>query len=324
MASSSLRRLAIPLLAAATTATACNAGSEGPAALPLGAPAEVSASASASPGEGATAAPASSAAPTATTSVSPSARTTLAIYYLHDSGRGIRLQREWRSVPRTTTPIRAAVDAMLHLAPLDPDYTSLWPKATTIRGISVGGDTATVDLSADAARGSAGSEAEDVSLQQLVHTVTAAASGITRVRLRIDGRERDTLWGHADARGAMRRGSSTTYLATVSLETPQEGSRVGRSLRFGGSANTFEANVVWRITKRCAGGAACPGTPVVLRRGFATATSGSGTRGTWTVTTTLPDAAFTDGGWIEIRAFESSPQDGSETFPDTKVVRAVR
>ena len=46
--------------------------------------------------------------------------------------------------------VRAAVDAMLHLAPTDTDYYSAWPKATTVKGVSTSGKVATIDLSANA------------------------------------------------------------------------------------------------------------------------------------------------------------------------------
>jgi hypothetical protein len=277
------------------------------------------------PGASPTTSTSPSAGPTATAprSASPSPAGTMrtTVYYLHDVERGPRLQKEVRTVPRSTGTIRAAVDAMLHLAPLDPDYTSLWPRGTTIRGVSVAGDTATVDLGREAATARTGSEYEAMSLQQLVWTVTAVTPTVTKVRLLVEGRQDESLWGHASYRGSMTRRDHNDVLAPVSVETPANGATVTRTLTFGGTANTFEANVVYRVTRTCAPGTSCSPGQLGYASSHTTASSGTGTRGTWSVTLALPPHA--SGNWVEIRAFESSAQDGSEQFADTKVVKVA-
>ena len=289
--------------------TACNAGSTGdnaainPGATPSG--------------------PAATAPAPAATTTTPTPTMTLAVYYLVETRNGPMLQREFRAVPRNVAKVRAAVDAMLHLKPRDRDYTSVWPKATTIRGISMKDDVATVDLSAEAGTASAGSAVEGVSFQQLIYTVTAAAPAVEKVRLLIDGKERETLWGHVDIRGAHARGNHTTYWAPVSVEKPLEGTTVRRTLTFGGTSNTFEANVVWEIRTGCAPGTTCVEKPKTYKKSHTTATAGTGTRGSWSVTVKLPAEVFETSGWIEIRAMEYSAKDGSEIYNDTKVVRAV-
>ena len=112
----------------------------------------------------------------------------VAVYYLRYDN-GVDLVREFRALPKSTAVVRTAVDAMLHLKPLDPDYSSLWPAATQIRGITLAGDLATVDLSADAGKGVAGADGEGRSLDQLVYTVTAAAPAVKRVQLLIEGKK---------------------------------------------------------------------------------------------------------------------------------------
>lgn len=278
-------------------------------------------------------APATSAEPTGTASEEPSPATSptsasptpvgtmqTTVYYLHDLERGPRLQKEVRTVPRSTATLRAAIDAMLHLAPLDPDYKSLWPKTTKIRGVSISGDTATIDLSKEAEDGNAGSEFEAMSLQQLVWTATAVSPAIKRVKLLVEGRQGESLWGHSSYQGTMVRDDHNGVLAPISIESPRQGvTTSGRKITFRGSSNTFEANLLYRITRAPAPGTtASPGQPVYAQ-GHTTATAGTGTRGTWTVTLTLPAAA--SGNWVEIRAYEASAMDGSEQFADTKVVR---
>lgn len=64
-------------------------------------------------------------------------------------GRGdSRLYRELRNLPAMSSLARSGVEALLTLAPLDPDYTSLWDGS--IRDVQLSGDELTVNLSADA------------------------------------------------------------------------------------------------------------------------------------------------------------------------------
>jgi len=311
----------ITLLGVALAATGCGSGApDSPGALtPSSASSTASSTASPEPSTGAepggTPTPAASAAP---------GTDTAAIYYLVDTRVGPRLQREFRQVPRSSTPVHAAVDGMLHLAPLDRDYSSLWPKSTRILGIDIEGELATVDLSADAAKGNAGAAFEETSLQQLVHTVTAASPRIKRVQLHIDGRPRESLWGHASADKPMSRGSHIDVLAPISISTPNEGSTVGATFTVSGTATVFEANVLWRVTRGCPADVTCVGEKPVYRSGFVTASAGAPARGTWSFEVTVPDEVFETAGFVEITAFESSAEDGREIYADTKVVSVSR
>jgi hypothetical protein len=236
------------------------------------------------------------------------------VYYLGDTKVGPRLYREFRTVPRSAGVVRAAVDSMLHLAPLDPDYKSVWPKSTTVLGVSVSGTVATVDLSAAARSASAGSEAERVSLQQLVHTVTAAAPSVKSVQLKVGGKVVDTLWGHVSTKTPIARSESTSTLGPVWVIEPGSGVKVPRTLVVTGVATVFEATVSWSVTKPCAAGTACP----AVKSGFVNASIGAPGRGTWKVTTTLPASVTGD---VVFTAWESSAEDGSVTFPDSKRYR---
>ena len=262
--------------------------------------------------------------PTANASAAPGTMTA-AVYYLVDTKRGVRLQREFRQIPRTTTPVRSALEAMLHEPPLDRDYTSLWPRATQIRGIALDGATATVDLTRHALDGKGGAEATAMSLQQLVHTMTAADKAIADVRILVEGKEVDDFWGHESLAGRrMRRGPQTDVLAAINIDTPNETSTVGATFTISGTATVFEANVLWKVTRGCPADVTCVGEKPVYRSGFVTASNGAPARGTWSVEVTMPEEVFETAGYVEIVAFEESMEDGSELFSDTKVVRVVR
>jgi hypothetical protein len=262
-----------------------------------------------------TAGPRSAAAKPAPASSSPSSPAaskqtmTVAVYYLTDDPqRGPVLTREFRRVPKSAGVVRAAVDAMLHLEPLDPDYSSPWPEAAQVRGVSVKGDTVTVDLTA-AATLRVGSTFESAAMQQLVWTVTAAAPKVSKVRVLIEGRTPPS--GQQDWSAPQRRQPSYEVLAAVQITQPEHGSKIARSLTISGEATVFEATVSWSVidveTKR------------VYAKGFDTASTGAPGRGTWKATTTLPAAAA--GRHVQIRAWESSAKDGSVTNLDTKNVQ---
>lgn len=69
------------------------------------------------------------------------------LYYV--SRQDGRLYRELRDLPATTDLVSGALDAVLSLAPRDPDYESAWGPGS-LNGAEMSGDTLTVDLSAEA------------------------------------------------------------------------------------------------------------------------------------------------------------------------------
>ncbi|MDQ1713203.1 MAG: hypothetical protein QOE45_2653 [Frankiaceae bacterium] len=244
-------------------------------------------------------------------SATPAGTMRAAVYYLGGPASRPVLYREFRTVPRSTAVIRSAVEAMLHLTPLDSDYRSLWPRATTVRGVSVSGATATVDLSASARAVTAGTATERASLQQLVHTVSAAAPSITSVRLRFDGATKPTLWGHVSTTGAIARGPQADVLAAVWVIDPAPGASVGHAFTAKGSASVFEATVSWSVTRT-------DGSPI--KNGFVNASVGGPGRGDYTVAVTLPASAH---GTVVFTAWESSAKDGSVQSPDSKTYRVA-
>ena len=216
-----------------------------------------------------------------------------------------RLFREFVQRPVTEDDVRDAVTAMLTLEPADPDYDSLWPDGTTVREVTRDGTTAVVDLSAEAGNGSAGAGYESLSLQQLVHTVTAADPSLRSVRLLIEGRAIESLWGHTDTARLLTRAPAIDTLGPVWLDVAEGGTISGP---FGGTASVFEATVSWELRQEGR----------VVQEGFSTATEGAPGRGEWKGS--LDNAADVPPGDYELWAYESSAEDGSITWLDTKRV----
>jgi hypothetical protein len=229
----------------------------------------------------------------------------VAIYYLRDTGRtGPRLYREFHALPTSDEPVRDAVEAMLAQPPKDPDYASLWADGVEVLDVAVEGATATVDLSQEARSNGGGSAFEQATLQQLVHTVTAADNSVTSVRLLVEGSPVETLWGAADVSQPLTRGPAAEVLGPVWVLTPEQGGSVPRGGEVGGEASVFEATVSWEWVQG----------DTVVAEGFSTAEEGAPGRGAWSTRADVPPGDYV------FRAFESSAEDGSVTFLDTKDV----
>ena len=275
--------LLLPLLAS------CGGSSNAPAAVRTSAAPLVPSS---------PAGPSASSSPTA---APPTGSTARAVYYLHDTGKGLRLYREFHRRPATTAVVRDAVTAMLTEPATDRDYTSLWPRDATVRGARIDGTTAYVDFSAAVRRSSSGAEGEAASLQQLVHTVTAAAPTVKQVQLLVEGKTVESLWGHVDTRTPITRQMAAEILGPVWILTPADG-RLPRGGTFGGEASVFEATVSWELVQ---GGK-------VVKEGFTNASQGAPGRGPWSAKADVPPGDYV------LRAFESSAEDGRPTFVDDK------
>ncbi len=243
---------------------------------------------------------------TSSPSPSPSSAQTeaRAVYYLGDDGGDPRLYREFHRRTAQSTPteqVKDAVQAMLTSPAQDSDYTSLWSRQTIVRSVRIADATAYVDLSSQARTANAGGAAENASVQQLVHTVTAAANDVRTVQVLIEGKQASDLWGHVDISKPVSRQPSAEILAPVWITTPDDGS-LATGGSFGGEATVFEATVSWELLQ---GGN-------VVKRGFTTASLGAPGRGSWTATADVPAGSYV------LRAFESSAKDGSPRWVDDK------
>ncbi len=291
------------LLALALSLSAC--GEDQPtASAPLPA-----ASLAVSPEDSPAAAPAtdrppSTATPTPTASVQDRA---VALYWLGATAdpRGPRLYREFVRLPAMGDPVRQAVAAMLDRDPGDPDHDSLWADGTEVRDVRRSGSTAVIDLSREALTNGGGSAFEAATVQQLVHTATAADPSLAAVELRVEGKRVETRWGAVGTAEPLRRAPAAEVLGPVWIDAV-EGQDIGD--RVGGSATVFEATVSWDLQRNGR----------TAQEGFSTATEGAPGRGTWTA-----ELDVAPGDYL-LRAWESSAKDGSVTWLETRNIRVSR
>lgn len=242
------------------------------------------------------AATATTVAPTAT--ATGSAETlTLAVYFIRDE----KVALAHRTVPHTQQVAAAAMQALL--AGPTPDeqaagMSSSVPAGTRYLGVAIGDDkVATVNLSGEYESGG-GSFSMAARLAQVVYTLTQFPT-IEKVTFSLDGQPVEVFGGegivmdHPVGRAAYEEWTPAIFVDTVAI-----GDHVSSPLRLAGTANVFEA--VFFAEVRAADGS-------VAAKEMVTATSGTGTRGTYDVTLTfdLPPGPAT------VVVYADSPKDGS-------------
>jgi hypothetical protein len=212
----------------------------------------------------------------------------LAVYYLR-SFKGRRyLAPEWHPVPYTRAVAAAAAGELLGGQPLCPGSRRPFPAGARLRGVTVDGDTATVDLSGSALRVPAG-RAERWRLQALVYTLTQFPT-VRRVLVRVKGQ--------AVARPLAR--DPALPLAPIALAEPTPGTQVtGHRLVVKGEASVHEGTVGLRLRDDHG---------QTMAQAYATAAQGAPRRGSFSGALTFTPPA-TSHSWT-LEAFEVSPKSG--------------
>jgi hypothetical protein len=179
-------------------------------------------------------------------------RDVVPVYYVTDTTHGDRLTREFRDVPTPDGPLVAAVTAMLAGDPVDPDYRSLWLPDTQVRSVEVLDDVIEVDFTGETDYTGIRDEIATLAVQQLVYTVTAAASdadlnGALPVQILVDGEPPAAMWGQLDLSAPIARAPQQNVRQLVQIDDPQDGAVLGRTVTIGGVALAFEAQVNWQV-----------------------------------------------------------------------------
>lgn len=230
-------------------------------------------------------------------------RAAVPVYYVADTPAGPRLQREFHSVV-TSDPASAAVREML-AAPTgtDPDYRSHWPRGTTLREpVHRDGGAIVVDL---AGIGSAqvGGELAELTVQQLVYTVQGAMGSTDPVRIVVDGATESDLWGAVNTSVPVPRGDPYALRSLVQIDSPADGTQVGRQVEVRGEAAVFEATVLWEVLR----------DGELVQKGF-TSTAEGQRFAPFAFTVTLEPGDYT----VRIREADPSDGEGRPALADDK------
>ncbi|HEX6724919.1 MAG TPA: Gmad2 immunoglobulin-like domain-containing protein [Gaiella sp.] len=233
---------------------------------------------------------------TTTVTETETAMSSVAIYLLRDG----KVSPVRRTIDSTPAVARAALTELLDGPTADEHaegLSSAIPDGTTLRDISLADGVATVDLDGTFDDGG-GSASMLGRVAQVVATLTRFPT-IERVAFRIDGKPVDAIGGEGVVVDPpVGRRAIEEQTPQILIESPLPGDRVRSPIRLRGTADVFEATV--SIDVRDANGK-------LLKRTFTTATSGTGTRGTFDTELALPDRT----GAVTVVAYEASAKDGS-------------
>jgi len=221
----------------------------------------------------------------------------VAVYLLSDG----RVAPVHRKVAASSGVARAALESLLE-GPTTQDaadgLTSAVPSGTRLNGISVHGSVATVDLNGTFGSGGT-SQSESARLAQVTYTVTQFP-GISGVEFRMDGRTVTTFGSNGlTVDDPATRTSFEALTPAILVETPTAGDSVISPLHVSGSADVFEATFQLEVVDSSGQSLAA----VTVH-----ASSGTGTRGTFTATVPYGITAPEDGALV---AYDLSPKDGS-------------
>ncbi|HET7026775.1 MAG TPA: Gmad2 immunoglobulin-like domain-containing protein [Candidatus Limnocylindrales bacterium] len=205
-----------------------------------------------------------------------------------------------RSVPATKGVARAAINALL-AGPSSSDGASVGtavPSGVSLLGISISGETASVDLSSAFASG--GSTASQVSrVAQVVYTLTQFGN-VTSVKLQVAG----TALPVPDDRGTIRtdavsRADYREQLPEIFVDRPAWHASIGNPARITGVTRVFEATFRVRLVDAA-------GNTLADRQVMASC--GSGCWGAFDVTLGY---AVRAPQWGTLRMYNPSARDGS-------------
>ncbi|HXZ79988.1 MAG TPA: GerMN domain-containing protein [Terriglobales bacterium] len=136
--------------------------------------------------------------------------------YVPDDARGI-LHRRDAATPLSAEADQRAAQVLRALFAAWQDKSSTHPLASGADVNSVylvNGNTAVIDLNAEFAdRHQSGILVEELTLAAMARTLAENIPGTTRIRILIDGKQRDTLAGHADLTGFYVLGSNDWAIA---------------------------------------------------------------------------------------------------------------
>lgn len=210
--------------------------------------------------------------PTATPS--GSAETiTLSIYFIRDE----KVALAHRTLPHTLQVAAAAMQALL-AGPTPEEQaagmSSSIPAGTRYLGVAIGDDkVATVNLSGEFESGG-GSVSMATRLAQVVYTLTQFPT-IDKVAFALDGQPVEVFGGEGIVMDhPVGRADYEEWTPAIFVDTVAVGDRITSPIHLAGTANVFEATFQARIL-------AADGSVVVDQ--VVTATSGTGTRGTFDV-----------------------------------------
>jgi len=259
--------------------------------------------------------------PSPSPSVTPSEAEPVAVtvYYLIEFDGRLFLNPEVHAVVEDDLGL-ARLEEIVDGTPQDPDLFSAYPEEASVLGITIEDGTATVDWNAGVLEAEVGAEIEELGIQQVVWTLTELPE-VERVAFTVEGESEgeaftgrliEDWWGHVGLSDQPFTRSEDFIVAPITIDEPAEGATVSGSVAVSGTAQVFEANVIWRLRDA---------TGAIVVDDFTTASAGAPGRGNWSDRITLP--SVDEPQVMTIEAVEESGEDGSDFFVQTREIEVV-
>jgi len=234
----------------------------------------------------------------ATTTTTAEETTEFSVYFTYNT----LVHAVHRRVPATKAVAAAAMEALVAGPTPEEKALGLYgaiPEGTLFLGVTIDNGIATVDLSREYESGG-GSLSMAQRLAVVTYTLTQFPT-VDGVLFKLDGKPVEVFGGEGFILDhPVTRADYEDYITpAILVESPTIGDVVTSPLRIHGTSNVFEATSQVRLVDQ-------NGKTIVEQH--VTASSGTGTRGTWDVT--IPFEAD-PGSTITLVTFEYSAKDGS-------------
>ena len=186
---------------------------------------------------------------------------------------------------------------------LSAGYGTAIPDGTELNGVTIEGRTATVDLSTEFDEGG-GSLSMLSRVGQVVWTLKPFARD---VYFEIDGEPVDAIGGEGVMVSPARARDFADLLAPITLARPYAGATLTDLDIISGTANVFEANVLYRVVDANGNSVLVNDKKKPVEEWFTTAACGTGCRGTWVARIDI-DLDEIQEGFLEV--YERSAENG--------------
>ncbi len=217
------------------------------------------------------------------------------------TGPGMKLYRTYSKV--SGGPVREAVRMLATERSDDPDYYSLW-RGSAVSMVYREDGVVIVDFKALPTE-RLDPDVAEMAVQQLVYTVQGVLGDTSqKVQVTEQGRTSPRLFGQVDTSKPFSRAQAANVQALVWITSPANGTVTSSPVKVGGTAAAYEAQVDWKATNLK--------TKQVIKDYTMTA---EGQR-----FTEFAFSAKLDPGEWQIEAYLTSPEDGSITDTDSKII----
>lgn len=225
------------------------------------------------------------------------------VYFVGDTPRGFKLFSEKREFVESDEATQNIISDLVSgkITPEDPNYTNLWGAPNSLNSITTANSIATIDLATISLN--VGSEGEQRAIDQIVWTYLESSPSTNAVRFTVNGKIVESFAGHVDTTGEFTRAPSYEVLNPLQISSITENEVLSNPINISGEACTFEANVLWRLSK---GGA-------IIKEQPTTAETACPDRSAWSI-----ELEELSPGTYKFEVLEYSAEDGSLFATDDK------